>query len=93
MDTMNNSQQKFGDILHKDVVPDSVLFKIPAGFDPGLLDPSRATNFFSDDLKALLGIPVAHKPHMALGKFFSVASVIAVARVACLHPIYSESCR
>ena len=67
---MNDKPQKFGDILHKNVLPESVPFKIPAGFDPGLLDPSKPANFLSDDVKELLGIPLSHKPHMALGVLF-----------------------
>lgn len=64
---MNGTSQKFGDVLHTKILPESVPFKIPAGFDPGLLDPSKPANFLSDDVKALLGIPLSHKPRMALG--------------------------
>lgn len=69
---MDGKSQKFGDILHKNVSAGSVPFKIPTGFDPGLLDPSKRTNFLTDDVKALLGIPLSNKPHMALGTLISL---------------------
>lgn len=64
---MDSNKTRFGDILHKNVVPESVPFRIPTGFDPGLLDPNKHTSFLSDSVKALLGIPLTNKPHMALG--------------------------
>jgi hypothetical protein len=64
---MSTSKPKFGDILHENVIPGSVPFRMPEGTDPGLLNPDTATSFLSNDVKSLLGIPINHKPHMALG--------------------------
>lgn len=64
---MDSKSPKFGDVLHKNVSHDSVPFKIPSGFDPHLLGQPKTHDFLSDDVKAILGIPLSHKPHMALG--------------------------
>lgn len=64
---MNPSKKSFGQVLHADVFGGKPGFVVPEALDASLLHPAAANKFLSDDVKVALGLPLTHRPRMAVG--------------------------
>eukprot|EP00892_Ulva_mutabilis_P003186 jgi/Ulvmu1/12869/UM098_0054.1 len=59
-------KQAFGQVLHADLLGAKPGFVVPEALDAKLLHPAAETKFLSDDVKVVLGLPLTHRPRMAV---------------------------
>lgn len=76
---MAQFRHAFGQVLHADLVGTQTGFVVPKQLDASILHPAAETRFLSDDVKIALGIPLTHRPRMAIGARSCVAGNTAQA--------------
>lgn len=61
------SKHTFGKVMHADLLGAKPGFVVPVQLDSSILHPAADTHFLSDEVKIALGIPLTHRPRMAIG--------------------------